>query len=878
MLWLSIRARWRRAFGPSLAVALLIGLIGGFVLASLAAARRVEGAYQSLIREIDPPDLLVTAGCGGDQAELTGCRGEALPDIATTVTERLTGSSVVGRARPLEIIRPYLVDRDGAPVLASSDDPSGCFEGDHDVHVHALEAGGPLDQVMPFRLEGDLRSEGARGVVLARSTAVRVGLGIGDHVRVAGWCSGDGDPVEVGEPIDLRVTGLLIGAFDVEPPGTNRAFEPMYVDLSVFEALRSAGAEPFGGAAVWLADDASPDEVGEELASYAVILDLHERTTTFDDALADDSRLLWMLALVGAATGILILAPIIGRNLRDTADPPVTIVALGATPRQVTQQAAVHVGVLASIGALTGAALGVLFSVAMPIGLGEAILPSRELWFDWLVTTAGFVSTMVLVFTMAAVPAWRSGRTLSSGRAAIPRRQNVDASLRLRPAVHTGLLTAVGRPAGQRRASPWPSLISISVAGVVCFASLTYLAGLRHLQQSSRLVGWNWDGLVQMDDNVENLDLAAVTAQINEIEGVAAVTRGWLYPPVFPVEETSNRQVYAFSFDTGVGGITPSIVRGRAPHGPDEVAINSVLADETELGVGDTMTFSRPALVSRLAEEIERNALESGLGDRGIERPVAEPVGATFEITGIAVLAIERTEDYAGASFTLAGFADLAVPSADEVDTARAWLPANLPLELQKEAERSITNAADIENAPPAYIRFSGDPVAAAHALETLAGVDSILIATPDQVINDGLGLNLSSRDRVPLALTLVVSVAMAMVLLYLLLVAVRARRSEIAVLRALGLTNRGIHLSVAAQATVTVLLPMVIAIPAGVVFGRLAWITFAGNLDVIPESPTPWVQIAIAAAVALAIANLTGLFLAWLANRRSSGRDLHTE
>ena len=47
MLWLSVRARWRRAFGPCLAVALLIGVAGGFTLAATAAARHVEGAYQS---------------------------------------------------------------------------------------------------------------------------------------------------------------------------------------------------------------------------------------------------------------------------------------------------------------------------------------------------------------------------------------------------------------------------------------------------------------------------------------------------------------------------------------------------------------------------------------------------------------------------------------------------------------------------------------------------------------------------------------------------------------------------------------------------------------------------------------------------------------
>lgn len=82
MLWLSVRARWRRALVPCLAVALLIGIAGGFVLAAISAARHVASAYQPLIDEIDPPDLVVTVGCGGEQSRITGCHWHGRPPVA----------------------------------------------------------------------------------------------------------------------------------------------------------------------------------------------------------------------------------------------------------------------------------------------------------------------------------------------------------------------------------------------------------------------------------------------------------------------------------------------------------------------------------------------------------------------------------------------------------------------------------------------------------------------------------------------------------------------------------------------------------------------------------------------------------------------------
>ena len=77
-VWLSLRARLRRAWLPSLFIALLIGVVGGFVLAAAAAARRVDFAYEALISEIDAPDLLVIPRCGSNA--ITGCTADTVGD------------------------------------------------------------------------------------------------------------------------------------------------------------------------------------------------------------------------------------------------------------------------------------------------------------------------------------------------------------------------------------------------------------------------------------------------------------------------------------------------------------------------------------------------------------------------------------------------------------------------------------------------------------------------------------------------------------------------------------------------------------------------------------------------------------------------------
>lgn len=212
-------------------------------------------------------------------------------------------------------------------------------------------------------------------------------------------------------------------------------------------------------------------------------------------------------------------------------------------------------------------------------------------------------------------------------------------------------------------------------------------------------------------------------------------------------------------------------------------------------------------------------------------------------------------------------------PSADEVAAANATLPADLPEDVQASADAYLSGF-DIEN-QSAHVRFSGDSQSIVSEILKIEGVVQVIAPSPEEVVTTVVGLNLDHNDRVPIALVYVVSIAAAALLTYLLYTSVRARRFEFAVMRAVGMSSRGVRWSIAAQATATAVVPLVVAIPVGVVVGRRTWMSSARDLEVVPVAVTPWLVLAVIVAAAIGIANVVVLVPGWTAVRRSLSRDL---
>ena len=73
----------------------------------------------------------------------------------------------------------------------------------------------------------------------------------------------------------------------------------------------------------------------------------------------------------------------------------------------------------------------------------------------------------------------------------------------------------------------------------------------------------------------------------------------------------------------------------------------------------------------------------------------------------------------------------------------------------------------------------------------------------------------------------------------------VRRRRHDLALLKTLGFTRRQLASTVRWQASVTVVVGLVVGVPLGVIAGRWLWEVFARDLDVVPEPSTPFIAAA---------------------------------
>jgi hypothetical protein len=316
------------------------------------------------------------------------------------------------------------------------------------------------------------------------------------------------------------------------------------------------------------------------------------------------------------------------------------------------------------------------------------------------------------------------------------------------------------------------------------------------------------------------------------------------------------------------------VLSGRAPEGPDEIAVDAAFAEQAGLGIGDIVPLARPTLITRLAEELTEKAPEFGI-DLVLDSPEQPPIVREYEITGIALLASEP--GLANVSLTFDGYSDIAEPDAAEIAAARAWLPADLPPELLPEVDDLLANL-ELDGRV-VYLRFFGSVYDGAGDVMAIEGVPEVVAPSPADVLELMVGLNIESNDRVPVALSIMVAIAFILLASYLLFVTVRSRRFEMAVMRALGLSTRGIRWSVAAQATATVIVVLVLAIPIGFAIGRWAWLEYArDDLQVLPVSVVPWSALAIVAGAAIVLTNVAALVPGLLAARRSPGHDLRSE
>jgi hypothetical protein len=178
-------------------------------------------------------------------------------------------------------------------------------------------------------------------------------------------------------------------------------------------------------------------------------------------------------------------------------------------------------------------------------------------------------------------------------------------------------------------------------------------------------------------------------------------------------------------------------------------------------------------------------------------------------------------------------------------------------------------------------LRSGAQPTAALRSLQRIVatpslsvyGSSSVLsVQRPAQIVNYRsmgttpalLGAGLAGGAVASLGLTLVASV--------------RRRRRDLAILKALGFTQRQLSVAVAWQASTAVVLGTIVGIPLGILLGRSLWNFFARGIHVVPEPVVPTLSIFLIAVGGLVLANVVAFVPGRLAARTPTALLLQAE
>jgi FtsX-like permease family len=772
-------------------LALLVGLAGGAVLAGLESARRTDTAFDRLVTDTEGWDILVNPDSGiespldmADVAALSGVEeasrieGVALfPPRIESLTELDTGPTAFasdGRWA-YEFARPLVTDGrvpdpdapDEIMVSAGAADYLDLEVGDtYDVRLLGFEdfgaieeAGGPEEMISAFN-----------DPTLGRSVALEV-VGVGtwfDEIVVDEGFQGGSVLLTPAfyEAYDQPTAGYWGGIVQLEPGTNQRAFRAQV------EAL-------------------APDEPIAFQSQRGV-------SDQFDRAVMPHVWALVVFTAVAALVGLVVVGQAVSRRLAQDGGAFASLGALGVTRRQRTALGLGRIAIVGVVGSVIAVAVAVVASPIGPVGVAREAEPDPGIATDVSVLVLGGLAVFAVTLLLAVWPAVASTRQPKpvEGRSGV---SAVTAGLGLRPPATTGLRFALER--GAVGVPARSTLIGAVTSVALVVATVVFSANLEHLVENPALYGTPFNAVFDVETGEdEDPGPAEYGILLDDLADRNEVTAfGLIFPGQLSVE---GRPVAAMSIDASSKPLEVTMLEGRAPSGPTEVAVGSKTLDDLDIEVGDRVTLDRA----------------------GEETEVA--------VTGVAVLPVIAS--YSGADKTTLGEGVLADRS-----VLQEWGPEFTPYGVATQVEGlddPMAMAEGIDVPPPLY-------------------VDGIDASTPSDI---------ESLERVratPLVLTGLLAALIGLTVVHALAAAVRSRRRELAVLRTVGFTRGQVLRAVAVQALAISAVGLLIGIPLGTAAGRLAWTLLAEGRGAVVELVTPLLAYATLACGVAAIALLAGLW-----------------
>jgi ABC-type lipoprotein release transport system permease subunit len=823
-VWLRARAQLRGRLLASMALALLVGLAGGVVLAAVAGARRSDAALPRFMAATRTTEATVwILGPRGGQPARSDLAAElravaALPQVRTAqrgVGLIISASDPTGTAGPMRQLAWVGVDRAGSELF-----------------------------VRPRLVAGRLpRADRAEEAVVDEEFAWRHRLRTGASLRVGTYTraqfgpAGEGVPIPPeGPAVDLRVTGILRSPEDLLPviegreevdadessqlyltPAFWRRYGPdlanygmpiavdLHRDAADLPGFTAAVKQRFAGSV-----HIQAGEFGEEGATAGI-----------RRAIAVETGALAAFAVLAALALLLLAGQTLDRQvLLESAEYP-ALRALGMTRAQLIGVALVRGAAIGVTGAAVAIAVALALSPLTPIGVARRAELHPGVAADWPVLAAGSVAIVGMVAACAVLAAWRAARAPGDAtgqleRAGAGRPSPAATALAAaggRPSAVTGMRFAL-EPGRGRTAVPVRPALAGAVAAVCTLAAAAgFGASLVHLGRNPAGYGVTWDVTVGgvasaaaaeplVGRLVANPSVAAVAGEFGLID--AAIDGR--YVPLTATEELKGR-------------LPPALIEGREPLRPDEIALGSITLRHLRRQVGDTVTLTAAQGPARRLQVVGRVVLNRATFVDSVMTPGK---GGIVHPDLIRRLNPPSVEPYASA------FRVRLDPSTDR-DQVVAQLRREFgTFVLTPKPHGDVRNLQRVANLPG-----------------LLAGLVALL----------ALGT---------VTHTLVTSV--------------RRRRRDLAVLKALGFTRGQVAATICWQATTFAVVALAVGLPLGVAAGRWAWQLTADTLGVHSSPVVPLAAMAAAAAGTVLAANLVAAVPGRAASRLRPAVALRSE
>ena len=578
--WYRFRTTFRHRWSGYLALAVLIGLVGGVALGSLTAARRTYASYPNLLASTNPSDLLVLPQTNGPEPGLVHELAR-LPHVRSAEAgEQITAVTLT----PAGQISTVLITQ--VELVAS---PDGLFSDQDRLTITQGRAANPAR---------------ADEVVATNEAAAVLGLHVGSRIPV-----GIQQGYNATNPQDFRKTDLTVVGIGVlgiqlvhDDIDTNRAgflvgtpaLLREYESCCAFNSYD--GLQLDGGSRSDVPVEQEYERLVDNPANgygQLVIYDTAAIEAEAQQAIRPEAIALAVFGVIALVAALVIGTQSLSRQLYAGAGQAEVLRALGAAPAATMAD-----GLLGVVGA---AVAGSLLAAAVGIDV------------DWTVLGPGMlVLTLVLGLVAAAVayrlaPHRAARRVRAAGRGSGVVAAALAAGL---PASgEAGLRFALEQGRG-RTAVPVRSVMAGTVLTVaVGIATLTFGTSLSTLISHPALYGWNFDYALYSIDGYGPVPLRWASPLLARDPDVAASTGVY-----FETVQIDGQTVPAMAAPVHAA-ITPRPLTGTALAGPGQIVLGPATLEQLRKRVGDTVTVSEGKIIPPVRLRIAGTAALPTIGD-----------------------------------------------------------------------------------------------------------------------------------------------------------------------------------------------------------------------------------------------------------------------